>query len=406
MSRSSIIAGVVLFAGLLTAGGTLALHKAREIQAEAAGGGAYEPSEAVDIVAAREVNWQPTSDLVGTVIAIRSVLVSNEIAGVVRSVGFQSGDVVEQGQVLIALDDATAQADLQAARASVRVAQANVLAAESRIDLGERMVARLTSVEGRAIAEADVDRARAEVDSARAELARWNAEVDQAAAHVLQVETRLAKLTIRAPFRARAGMRGVHDGQYLQEGSEIVLLQELTDTIYLDFAIPQAYAPRVAPGTAVMATADLLGPDPVRIEVVATDATVSSTTRNLRVRAVVDNASGTLLPGMFIQIRVPVEAPRRYVVVPGTAIRRAAYGDSIFVVRPGEVEGQLRVVQRFVSLGQSIGQDIIVSDGLQPGEQVVATGSFKLRDGSLVAQARPAPAPPQAAAGTPPGENH
>jgi membrane fusion protein (multidrug efflux system) len=146
---------------------------------------------------------------------------------------------------------------------------------------------------------------------------------------VAQVEARLAKLTIAAPFRARAGMRLVHEGQYLAEGASVVSLQELTDTIYLDFAIPQEYAPRVKPGVAVMATGELLGADPVRIEVVAVDATVNNDTRNLRVRAVVDNRQGALVPGMFLQISVPVEEPKRFVMAPGTGIRRSSYADSV-----------------------------------------------------------------------------
>lgn len=397
MNRSSVLAAAGLFLGLLGAAGGLAYYKAQEIGAAAAGGGGYEPAEAVDIAEVRQVTWQPTSDLVGTVVALRSVLVRNELSGVVTTVGFESGAVVEEGQVLLKLDDSVERADLAAAKASVRVAEANVAQAESRIRLAERMLERLTSVQGRAVAEADLDRARSELDTAKAEHTRWLAEVDQAKARVAQVETRLRKMTIRAPFRARAGMRMVHEGQYLPEGTTVVDLQELTDQIYLDFAIPQEYAPRVAPGTAVMATGQLLGPEPTRIEVVATDATVNNETRNLRVRAVVDNSAGRLVPGMFIQIRVPVEDARPYTVVPGTAIRRASYGDSVFVLVPGEGEGQLRAKQRFVTLGPMIGDDVIVLKGLEPGERVAAAGSFKLRDGVLVMQARPVPVAPAAA---------
>lgn len=392
MNRSSVLAAAGLFLGLLGAAGGLAYYKTQEIAAAQSGSGGFEPAEAVDITEARRVPWQPTSDLVGTVVAVRSVLVRNELAGVVTAVGFDSGEAIEEGRVLLALDDSTARADLAAATASVRVAEASVAQAESRIRLAERMLERLNSVQGRAVAEADLDRARSELDTARAEHTRWLAEVDQARARVAQVETRLSKLTIKAPFRARAGMRMVHEGQYLPEGADVVALQELTDQIYLDFAIPQEYAPRVAPGVAVMATGALLGPEPVRIEVVATDATVNNDTRNLRVRAVVDNTAGRLVPGMFIQIRVPVEEARLYTVVPGTAIRRASYGDSVFAVVPGESEGKLRAKQRFVTLGPTIGDDVIVLKGLEPGERIAAAGSFKLRDGGLVMQAQPAPA--------------
>jgi membrane fusion protein, multidrug efflux system len=242
-----------------------------------------------------------------------------------------------------------------------------------------------------------------ELDTARADRTRWLAEVDQAGARVAQVEARLAKLKIAAPFRARAGLRSVHEGQYLAEGADVVALQELTDTIYLDFAVPQEYAPRVTTGTAVMATGELLGPDPVRIEVVAVDATVNNTTRNLRIRAVVDNSRGTLVPGMFVQVRVPIEAPRSYVVVPSMAVRRAAYGNSVFVIEPDE-KGTTRARQRFVTLGRTLEEDVIVLEGLRAGERVGGAGSFKLRDGAMVMVAPPpgATGGPVAGDGAPP----
>lgn len=363
---------------------------------EATGGEGFEPSESAQVVDVREIEWQPTADLVGTVVAMRSVVVRNELAGVVRQVGFQSGEIVEEGQVLLQQDDTTDRADLEAAKASVRVAEANVVQADSEIGLAESELGRLSEVQSRAIAEVDIDRARSRLDVARAAHVRWLAEVDQAKARQAQVEARLGKLTIRAPFRARAGMRTVHEGQYLAEGVDVVSIQEVTDRIYLDFAVPQEYAPRVVPGTSVMATADILGADQIRIEVVAVDATVNNQTRNLRVRAVVDNPGGVLYPGMFVQVRVPIDSPSTHVVVPSTAIRRAAYGDSVFRVKKDE-SGAARAEQRFVKLGPTIGEEVIVTEGLLAGDRVAAAGSFKLFDGMKLLEAAPEETSPSTA---------
>jgi membrane fusion protein (multidrug efflux system) len=357
---------------------------------------AFEPSEATALVEAREVPWQATADLVGTVFALRSVTVRNELAAAIRSVGFQSGDTVEQDQVLLKQDDTTDRADLDAAKAAVRVAEANIAQVDSQVKLAEAELTRLTDVQSRAVAAVEIDRARAKLDSTKADRGRWLAEVDQAKARVAQVEARLAKLTIRAPFRARAGMRTIHEGQYLKEGTDIVELQELTSTVYLDFAIPQQYAPRVRAGVTVMATAELLGPEPVQIKVVAVDATVNYDTRNLRIRSVVENPRGTLVPGMSVQVRVPIEEPKNFVVVPNLAVRRAAYANFVFAVEPDPKDGQsLRAHQRFVTLGQAVGEDVIVLQGLKPGDRVAGAGSFKLRDGAKVMPAAP-PAPGQA----------
>lgn len=391
MRRWIIGTGVVVLAGLLLAGAAWANRSDAKGQ-EAPQGHAFEPAEAVVVAGAEQVSWQPTADLVGTVVAVRSVALSNEVAGVVTSVGFESGSVVEPGQVLVTLDDSKDRADLAVAQANVRVMQASVPQAETRIRLAEIMVQRLEKVEGRGVAEAELDRARAELETARADKARWEAEVERARAGVAQVEARLAKFAIRAPFRARTGMRTVHPGQYLGEGASIVGLQELTDRIYLDFAIPQEYAPKVVPGTTVAATAPVLGPGTIAVEVIAMDATVNPDTRNIRVRASVANPRGLLIPGMSVPVRVPLDEPRMLVAIPSTAVRRAAYGNSVFLVAPDDT-GKLRARQKFVTLGQSLGERVIVLDGISPGDRVAAAGSFKLRDGALIMPPAPAGTP-------------
>lgn len=389
MKRSSVLAGIALFASILGIAGGLWYVKARSIRAAAASKVAYEPAEAVQLAEARRVEWRPMADLVGTVLSMRSVVVRNELAGKVIDVRFESGSVVEAGDVLLTLNGTIDEADLAAAEASVRVAEAGVEVMEVRLRLaGIELERMMGAAEARAVAAMELDRAKSELERGQADRLRLLAEVDQAKARVAQVRARLDKMVIRAPFRARAGLRSVHEGQYLAEGADVVRLEEVSERVYLDFAIPQEYAPRVHPGLAVMATSDVLGPEPVRIEVAAVDATVNNSTRNLRVRAVVENKEGRLRPGMFVQIRVPVEEAREYVVVPATAVRRSSYADQVFVVSPGKKPGDgpadLRAAQRFVKLGPSVGDDVIILEGVAEGETVAASGSFKLFDGIKV----------------------
>jgi membrane fusion protein (multidrug efflux system) len=384
--RLGIGLAIVIALGVLGVGSWWAYRHLTGSPGTAAGAGAmaFEPMEAAELITVEEVDWQATADLVGTVVATRSVTVRNEFAGTVTFVGFESGQVVEPGQVLLRLDDSVERADLEASRAAVRVVEASIAQAQTQIRLAEIELARLTSVPTRAVAEVELDRARSRVESVRAELGRWQAELDQARARVAQVEARLAKLTLHAPFRARAGMRSVHEGQYLGAGSDIVALQELTDSIYIDFAISQEYAPRVRVGTTIRAVGPLLGPEPVPMTIVAADAVVNNSTRNLRVRGLVPNPEGRLVPGMAILVRVPIAEPQRIVAVPSTAIRRAAYGNSVFVVEPDPESGAFRARQRFVSLGQAQADRVFVLSGLRPGERIAAAGSFKLRDGVKV----------------------
>jgi membrane fusion protein (multidrug efflux system) len=399
MKASSIAAGIAVFVVLGAAGGGLAFYKYRGIMQAAAQQGGFEPPESIEVVAVRSVDWNPSADLVGTVFSLRSVALKNELAGRVSEVHFDSGSVVEPGQVLLVLDDTLDRADLGAAQAAVRVAEASVASAEVRAALAASELKRIeTAARESAVTDMELDRKRSERDQTQAELVRAKAEVDQARSKVAQVEARLSKLVVRSPFRARAGIRSVHEGQYLGEGTAVANLEEVADRIYLDFAIPQDYLVRVKAGTKVMATSPLLGAGPVPIEVVAVDAAVNNETRNVRVRSIVDNADDRLRPGMFIQIRVPVESPKPCTVVPATAVRRTPYGDQVYVVGPGESPDKMRAKQRFVKLGPSIGEDVVILDGLKPGEQIAAGGSFKLRDGALVVIMPPKAAPSEAAA--------
>ncbi len=399
MRRAWVITAVVLLVAVLVGVGGYVMVKLKRPKAAAGAEAAFEPFESVQIVKAQETTWQPTADLVGTVIAKRSVMVRNELPGPVTFVGFQSGDVVEPGQVLLKQDETTEQADLRAVQAAVRVAEANIEQVDSQIKLAQVELDRLVSVQSRAVAEVDLDRARTKLESAQADRGKWIAEVDQARARVAQVEARLAKLTLKAPFRARAGMRTVDEGQYLAEGIDVIMLQELTDTIYLDFAVPQEYAPLVKAGTSVMATGALLGPDPVRIEVMAADAVVNNDTRNLRIRAIVENKDGTLVPGMFVAVRVPIGAPRTLVTVPNMTVRRAAYANYVFTIAPDK-DGTMRAHQRFVTVGENMGEDVIVLEGLKAGEEVGAAGSFKLRDGVKIMVNAPSTPPAGASSRT------
>jgi membrane fusion protein, multidrug efflux system len=389
MKRPTLAAGIAVFVILGAVGGGLAFFKVRQVKAAMSAPPPPEYGEASLTAPAREISWQPMYDLSGTAFSIRSVLLSNELAGTVREVRFQSGSIVQANDVMLTLDDSIDQADLAAAEAAVRVAEANVAVGRSRLALAEvELAAVREAIASNASTPIELDRKQSEVDTAKAELIRLEAEVDQARSRIDQVRVRIGKHVLRAPFKARVGLRTVHEGLYLAEGTGVVRLEEITDRIYLDFAIPQEYLARVRPGLQVMATSAVLGPDPVPIEVVAIDAIVSNDTRNARVRGILDNppiAGGSpddrlIRPGMFVQIRVPVDAPTMRVVIPATALRRATYGDHVWVVAPAESPDVYRAHQRPVRPGPTVGDDVIVLEGLAPGEIVATSGSFKLRE--------------------------
>ena len=404
MKTSSVIVTVGLFIFIAGTASGLYIYKQRAINI-AKSEPAFEPPNAVTLVSPRVVKWQPKSDLVGTVIAKRMVNVQNEVEGLVNFVGFKSGDIVEANHILVKLDDASDQAELESAKASLKVAEADERVIDTQVKFAESELRRQLAA-GNATSVIEVERAQAESEKAVAERSRAEASILEARAKIAEVQTRIDKHVIRAPFRATVGLRTVHEGQFLAqqfggETSPIATLQEVSDTIYIDFAVPQELLSRVKVGLEVEGVIDDTGSSgdgarPILLRVAATDASANNATRNIRVRSIVDNKDSLLKPGMYVKIRVPIEALRDYTVIPVTAVRRASYANLVYMITTKEGMGpdgkpapEMRSSQRIVKLGPTIGEDVIVLDGLKVGDMIASSGSFKLSEGALVIPAMP-----------------
>jgi membrane fusion protein, multidrug efflux system len=220
-----------------------------------------------------------------------------------------------------------------------------------------------------------------EVDSARAEQ-----EVVQA--QVARIKAVINRKIIRAPFRARIGISDVHPGQYLNEGALLTTLQGVDDSTYVDFTVAQQVAAVLRSGSKVdvFASGDSTG---VKAEILAIDARVDATTRNTMVRAKIKNTAQTPAPGASVRVHVPVGTPLMATAVPASAVRKGPAGDHVFVVVADD-KGQTRARLREVVVDSMSGDDVVITKGLEPGEQVAASGSFKLREAALVAVTNPA----------------
>jgi membrane fusion protein (multidrug efflux system) len=372
MQRSKIIrlpgwiGATALLVTVAGSGGILAAWKSSSLERSAhASDGMPEPSEAVTVAAAEPREHQPSTSAVGTVLALRSVTLRNELAGTVRHVMLTPGQVVEPGVVLVGLD--------------VSVEAASLKAEEARATLAETTLLRLQRLlEHNAVSVEEVDRARAERDVALAEIARNKAVIE--------------RKTIRAPFRARVGLSDVHPGQYLPEGTLLTTLQGVDAAANVDFTVSQDVAQGLHVGDSVIVTAGSAS-TLTTARIVAIDAKVDPTTRNAMVRA---RMKGDVLiagPGASVRVRVPTGGFTEAVAIPVSALRKGPDGDHVFVVSPDE-HGKARAHLRLVQAGEVLGDEVLVVGGLRPGEQVAASGSFKLREGVLVS-----PAGPPAAAG-------
>jgi len=347
---------MLLVAGVVIAG--LGFAKFRQIRAET-GSQFQPPPEAVTTILAREEQWRAGLSAIGTVAPVQGVTVSADMPGIVERIGFESGDAVRQGDVLVELDTRQERAQLAAAQAERVLAGRIVKRMQAMWDQG-------------VISRTDYDRA--------------TAEDERAAARVGEIRAAIERKTIRAPFSGIAGIRQVNLGQYLSPGSAVVPLQSL-DPIYVNFGVPQQEASGVRVGRDVRITIDQLADNAFAGRITAIDSVVDEGTRNVQVQATLANPDGALRPGMFVQAEVSLGATRSAVALPASAISYAPYGDSVFVVtdqKDPKGHTYRGVRQQFVRVGSARGDQVAVVSGVDPGDEVVTSGVFKLRNGVAV----------------------
>ena len=354
---SAALRSIALVAGIVVAGGGLAGWKFSAAQgAEAAAASQPEPAAAVTGAVAATREHRAATTAIGTVLATRSVTLRNEIPGTVRHANLASGRVVDAGTVLVALDVSVEQAELEALQAQARLAE-TTLARVQRMH------------ERRAASAIELDNARAERDVALAQIERLRAVI--------------ARKTIRAPFRARVGIADVHPGQFLDAGTLLTTLQGVEDAAHVDFSVAQAVAAALRAGDPVEVLAGDGDASPLTARIVAVDARVDPTTRTATVRARLGHDGAAVAPGASVRVRVPVGAAQVAVAVPASALRKGPGGDHVFVLA-ADSTGQTRATLRQVQAGPVLGDDVVILAGLKAGEQVAASGSFKLREGALV----------------------
>ena len=318
------------------------------------------PPTTVSSVPVKEEDWAPILPAVGTISAVQGATVSAELAGTVAEIKFQNGGVARQGDVLVKLDTSSEEAQLRTAEADLELARADL---ERARDLAVRNVV-----------------SKAELDSAESKFKQKEGTVGNMRAMIVKKE-------VRAPFDGQLGIRLVNVGQMVTAGQQVVSLQAL-EPLYVDFALPQQYLAKLSEGLDVHVQTDVMPGQEFVGKLTALNSSVDPVTRNVALQATLDNRDRSLRPGMFAKVEVILPEKHKTLVVPGTAISYAPYGDSVFVVekkkdaKTGQESLELR--QAFVRVGEARGDFISINQGLEPGQTVVSTGVFKLRNGMPV----------------------
>ena len=319
-----------------------------------------QPPVTISAMKAEYQMWQPQLQAVGTTRALRGVDVTTEIAGLVLSLNFKSGEDVKKDQTLVQLN---ADADI----ALLHSLQAEADLARKTYERDKQQFA----IE--AISQATLDIAAADLKSKQARVSQQSAFV--------------AKKTVKAPFGGRAGITFVNPGQYLNPGDKIVTLQDIR-SILVDFYMPQKDIASITIGQTVEVTTDSYAGRTFEGKISVINPIVDPQTRNIQIEAAIDNSERKLLPGMFVSVVIQLGRPERYLTLPQTAIAYHPYGDTVFVIRSEGTgpEGQLMHVakQTFVTLGDTRGDQVAVVKGIEEGDRIVTAGQLKLKNGSPV----------------------
>ena len=340
MGMVALIAGVLIF-----------LVPGDETPAAAQSGGKGGPGggTAVRTIIAETEVMEDRIFLNGTLIANESVEIRAETGGRVVEIGFEEGALVEEGALLIRIDDRELKSLLASAKQRQKFAETEFQRQEQLLSSGGAT--------------------QAIYDSSLNALELARTEVDL-------ISTRLARMELRAPFPGRVGLRHVSLGALVDSGTDITTLQQ-TDILKVDFAVPERYLPSLSKGLKVtLAIAGM--EEKFEGEVVAIEPRIDRETRTVTLRAMVNNEEGRLLPGGFASIELVLDTAEDAILVPSIALRPGLDSDVLYLVVDG------KAVAREVTIGTRTTERVRIMEGLAPGEEVIVDGVQSVRPGQPV----------------------
>ena len=299
-------------------------------------------------------SWGQVLNAVGSIQAVRGIDLTSETSGQITEIHFDSGNAVQAGQLLVVLND------------EIEVASRNNQIAG--LELAEILFERdKTLIKQKSIPQSQYDRSRADLERAKAQLA--------------ETEARLANKRIAAPFAGIIGISRVDVGDYLSPGTVIAALQDHSE-LEIDFTVPARYSPKLRAGLNVSVEVDAFPGRRFEAVISAVDSQIDIATRNILLRAVLEEFTG-LLPGMFATLAVNLGEKQRVVSVPETAMTYALQGNTVYVVEKTD-DGSLTASARIVEAGEVRSGKVAIMSGVAAGERVVSVGQNKLFRGVRV----------------------
>ncbi len=373
----------------------------------------------VDVTTAQAIQRQLPRffEATGSLAADEQTDVAPAVAGKVVAVGVDLGSYVQQGAVLVRLDDRDARIRLEQAQAQVAQAQANVRQAEARIglragqsfdpsrvaevqsarvalDLAEKNLRRYERlIESGDVSRSAYDQQRAQRDQlqqqyeAQLTQARQNyagvqtarAAVDSAQTQISQARKAIADAVVMAPMSGYVSDRPVALGEYVATTNKVATIVR-TNPLRMKIDIPEQAISEVQAGQSVSLTVSAYPDRTFNGRVARVSPSVTATSRTLTIEAEVENGNNILKPGQFATVRILLPQSSPAVLVPARAVRTEGSTSRVFVIRDG------RAQERLIQLGQTEGDLVEVKTGVATDEQVATSNVEKLSDGMAIRQ--------------------
>jgi membrane fusion protein (multidrug efflux system) len=346
---------IVVILLLVTITGALAYKKTLQIQEQIAQGSQLPPPISVTVAQAQPDTWNRRIRAVGTLVAFQGVDITTEESGIVTAINFKSGDEVEAGTLLIDLDNRTEMANLESARA--------------QFEADNSQYQRLLKLKDQSfVTKNDIDTQQSLVDISEA--------------RINVAKTALSKKRIYAPFSGRLGIRQVDLGEYVAPGGVIVTLLSL-DRLYLDFTLPESNFKDLVRDQLINFKVRSYPERTFSARVETWNPQLDANTRNITIRAIVDNPERLLAPGMFADMQVRSRRQASVLTVPETSIFYNIYGEAVYILEKPEAtendpDPDYRLAARQVEVAYRAAGVAGIESGIEDGDMVVTSGQLKL----------------------------
>ena len=338
-------------------------------------------------------------DGIGNVEAYSTISVRAQITGQLEQVHFHEGDFVRKGDLLFTLDERPFQAQVAQADANLKRDQALLAQSEAQLtrDASNAEYLQLTAernaqLNERGIISKDMaDQSRSQADAIAATVKADKAAVESARAQVVaqQAAVENARLalgytTIKSPIDGRTGNLAVKAGNLITANTTELMTIAQVQPVYVTFAVPAVHLPTIkrhlsSDRLPVVATPQDAEAQPITGELTFVDNSVDASTDTIKLKATFQNADRRLWPGQFARVSLRLATLPHATVVPSQAVQTGQDGQFIFVVKPDST-----VEQRTITVGQRIGEQVVINSGLTSGETVVTEGQLRLEAGTRV----------------------